>query len=134
MQIPTIGRSSKKAGGPGKKIKQFSKDGKCLGVFQSLTEASKETGIGIKNISRVMNKSDMSAGGYRWFYADKEYIYTLPPAPKQKKYGYTVTEISEKMGMPETTVRYIIKKATDILSSSHVLRMMAQDYGIIKGP
>lgn len=45
---------------------QYEKDGRIVGRFMSLLDASKATGITLSNICRACNKQRKSAGGYMW--------------------------------------------------------------------
>jgi hypothetical protein len=53
-----------------KRVAQFDRNGMILNVFDSVTNASKETGIGRCNISAVArgNTRAKTAGGYYWRY------------------------------------------------------------------
>lgn len=50
----------------GKEIIQYSLEGKKLASFPSIAEAAKTTRIGFSNISRVLNASQGTAGGFVW--------------------------------------------------------------------
>ena len=47
-------------------VEMFSFDGKIVSKFNSISEASKKTGINIGNISRCCNGHCKTAGGYVW--------------------------------------------------------------------
>ncbi len=51
-----------------KPINQMSFDGQIINTFDSLTEASKHTGVHYTNISKVCSKKQKSAGGFKWEY------------------------------------------------------------------
>jgi len=44
----------------------LNEDDKMLNVFTSIQAASKHTGITAQNISRVLDDSKLTAGGFRW--------------------------------------------------------------------
>jgi hypothetical protein len=48
-----------------KKVKQFDVDGNCVSEFESMSEASKATGISTGNISRSCRKN-IKTNGYLW--------------------------------------------------------------------
>lgn len=52
-----------------KKLDKYSKD--VLGIYQSLTEAEKDTGINFKQIWKSCNGQQKTAGGYIWKYAEE---------------------------------------------------------------
>lgn len=52
-------------------IEQYSLDGKFIKCYDSLTEASKQTGVNIGHLSQVLSGSRKTIGGYRWKYTDK---------------------------------------------------------------
>ena len=52
-----------------KKVSQYTKDNKLIKVFESISEASRHTGINIQSISCVCNKKRKTAGGYIWHFA-----------------------------------------------------------------
>lgn len=47
-------------------IIQLTKDAKIINTFTSMTEASKNTGIDLSNISRASTAEGRIAGGFRW--------------------------------------------------------------------
>lgn len=49
-----------------KKVKQFSKDGELINVFDGLSDAERKTGISATNICKVDKGKRKSAGGYIW--------------------------------------------------------------------
>lgn len=49
-------------------IKQFSRSGKFLRLFTSLTEASEKTNMSRSNIWHALNKNQITAGGFKWRY------------------------------------------------------------------
>ena len=49
-------------------ILQYSKDGTFIGEYPSMTEASRQTGIGMSNIQYSASHSGRTAGGYVWVY------------------------------------------------------------------
>lgn len=51
-----------------KKVIQLDMNNNELKIFNSLTEASKQTGVDISNISTVCKNRAISAGGYKWKY------------------------------------------------------------------
>lgn len=44
------------------------KDGEIVGQYESLTEASKATGVNVGNISNVLTGQRKTAGGFTWEY------------------------------------------------------------------
>lgn len=51
-------------------VKQYSKDGKFIREYSSITEAHKATDIPSTNIGRCCQGQGKSAGGFKWLYAD----------------------------------------------------------------
>ncbi len=51
---------------PGKKVIQYSMDGKKLVVYSSISAAAKACDMNVSNISFALDKSTLSAGGYVW--------------------------------------------------------------------
>lgn len=51
-----------------KTVIQMDKSGRTIATFKSLKEAEEQTGINLKNISRVCNGFRKTAGGYIWKY------------------------------------------------------------------
>ena len=49
---------------------QYDRNGNRLRRYDSITDASNETGIVHNNISRCCNRKGKSAGGFKWLYAD----------------------------------------------------------------
>lgn len=47
-------------------VSQFSKDGQLICTYQSISEASKATGVDTANISRALRNDGKCAGGYLW--------------------------------------------------------------------
>ena len=47
--------------------------GNIVARFESLTDASKSTGVPIPNISKCCNKERLRAGGYEWAFATETY-------------------------------------------------------------
>lgn len=54
-----------------KPIAQLDSNGNVVGKFQSVTDASKSTGICDPNISAVLNSKRKTAGGYGWKYIEE---------------------------------------------------------------
>jgi len=54
---------------PNKKVFQLSSDGTVIKEFESLTQAERETSIGLVNISQVLHGRQKTAGGFRWQFA-----------------------------------------------------------------
>lgn len=52
-----------------KKVNQYDKQNNLLNVYDSVTEASKKTGICLQSISQNCCKKRKSAGGFKWEYA-----------------------------------------------------------------
>ena len=55
-----------------KSVMQFNKDGKCIGIFSSITEASTRTGANLSHISSCCNGKRKTVGGYTWKYYNEE--------------------------------------------------------------
>ncbi len=53
-----------------KEVLQYSKDMDVVGVFHSIHEASRKTGVTFQNISKVCNKERLKSGGYFWSFND----------------------------------------------------------------
>ena len=49
-----------------KKVIQYDKNNKLIKVYESISEASRQTGIKIQGISYVCNKKRKTSGGYIW--------------------------------------------------------------------
>lgn len=47
-------------------IAQYDANGKLINTFVSVTEAARQTGIGIGSISHCVNNRALMAGGYKW--------------------------------------------------------------------
>jgi hypothetical protein len=47
-------------------VNQYDLDGNCLTTFESITEASKELGIGSSSIGKAVRDANKTAGGYKW--------------------------------------------------------------------
>ncbi len=54
----------------GRKIKQYSKDNEFIKEYISISEAGRITGVKKNNIQHVIDKTDRTAGGYIWKYAN----------------------------------------------------------------
>lgn len=55
-----------------KKVVQCDKNNKTINAFNSISDASRETGIAITGISYVCNNKRKTAGGYIWQYHEKD--------------------------------------------------------------
>lgn len=51
-----------------KYVEQYDKNGKFINKYISVSEASRQTGIGRSNINNCIHKFTKSAGGYIWMY------------------------------------------------------------------
>lgn len=59
------------AGKPPRAVEQWSKDGTTLiARYESISEAARQTGVEMRNISACCREKLKSAGGYKWRYAD----------------------------------------------------------------
>jgi hypothetical protein len=67
----------------GKKVSQYTMKGKRVGIFPTINDAAKATGIKHAEISKVIRKSRNSAGGFFW----KEGYGPLNIDLSQHKYG-----------------------------------------------
>ena len=63
-------RKSNNGSFPTKKVLQFDLDGKLINTYESLSEASKISGIGFRNLSRYC-KNQRTCKNYIWRYADE---------------------------------------------------------------
>jgi hypothetical protein len=54
-----------------RRIQQLSINGNVVKIFESMSEASKATGVGSGNISKVCNGISKTAGGYVWKYDEQ---------------------------------------------------------------
>jgi hypothetical protein len=64
-------RNKKISCGVSKPVKQLSKTGKLLAIWESMTIASKVLGISLSEISVCTREHHKSAGGYKWRYANE---------------------------------------------------------------
>ena len=55
----------------GKPVEQLTLDGHHFAFYQSASDASRQTGIGRKNINECLYLRSKSAGGYRWKYKEQ---------------------------------------------------------------
>ena len=62
-----------------KSIYQYTKDGILVGKYESITEASRQTGIGRTNISLCLIGKNKSAGDYLWKYASDDNPEQIKP-------------------------------------------------------
>lgn len=53
-------------------IRQYTKDGKFICEFKTITDASKSVGVAVGNIVRCCQGIGKSAGGFKWLYVDTE--------------------------------------------------------------
>ena len=51
-----------------KKVKQYDKNNKLIKIYESISEASRNTGIPIASISYCANKKRKTGGGYIWHF------------------------------------------------------------------
>lgn len=75
-------------------VLQYDKDGNLLNKFYGISEASRESGLPIQNISKVCKGKRNSAGGFIWRY-EKEFIPLGTPISCQKTIN-NVTKIIHK--------------------------------------
>ena len=54
-----------------KPVKQLSLDGKVIKTFSMISEAKRPTGIDATQITRVCKGKNITAGGYKWEYAEE---------------------------------------------------------------
>ena len=66
-------RNKKISRGISKPVKQLSKAGKLLAIWESMTIASKVLGISLSEISVCTREHHKSAGGYKWRYANERH-------------------------------------------------------------
>ncbi len=57
-----------------KKVVQYSMQEKILNVYESMTEASKKTGVTVQRICDCCKGRIKTSGGYKWRYANKENV------------------------------------------------------------
>lgn len=70
MKARHIGKNNVNAQG----IKQYGADGTFIREYETITEASKETGCSISKISAVAKGRRKTTGGYRWEYSNDKKI------------------------------------------------------------
>jgi len=58
----------------GRRIRQYSIDGHLVDEWQSIHEAARATKTTRSNIIRAINGESKTAGGFRWCYADDDYM------------------------------------------------------------
>ena len=80
------------------KVSQYDKLGNYICTFESMTEASKATGIDVSSISKVCRGLKQTTGGFRWCYGDsKDKLETLKIYENnQKKSVCFINENGEK--------------------------------------
>ena len=66
------------------KVKQLSKSGELIKVWDSMTEASVMLGIFKSQICCCCKGTQKTAGGYRWEYADSKGTYSVADSTKAK--------------------------------------------------
>lgn len=66
-------RNKKISCGVSKPVKQLSKTGELLAIWESMTIASEVLGISLSEISVCTRETHKSAGGYKWRYANEKY-------------------------------------------------------------
>jgi hypothetical protein len=71
-----------------KPVHQFSLNGKFIKTYDSIEQASLETGINRQSISIVVNNKNKKAGDYLWSF---KYSYSMPPYYSHKN---TITRIT----------------------------------------
>lgn len=81
------------------KVSQFDTQGNYICTFESLTEASKVTGIDVSSISKVCRGIKQTAGGFRWSYGEsKKKLDSLKIYENnQKKAVCFINEIGKKI-------------------------------------
>lgn len=77
-------------------IRQWTLGGSCVGTFVNMTEASKESGVSVPNISRYLktlttDKPASHAGGFKWTRGTK----TSPTKVKYSKVGRRVKSVTQ---------------------------------------
>lgn len=71
----------------GKKVIQYSMEGKKLGVYPSISEAAKACGINVTGISSALNAPNRAAAGFVWRTKENSYkgeLVKTPPANKPR--------------------------------------------------
>lgn len=108
-------------------VKQFDLDGNFIKEFDTITQASRETGVGLARISDVARGNRKTAGGFVWVFSnDKKIIHEKKPiyhAENDKnlkpilKYDLNGTFIAEYRGIAEATRANGFKHRTNIISN-----------------
>lgn len=76
---------------PGKEVIQYNIAGRKLATYKSISAAAKKCGIHVSNISFVLDKINLSAGGYVWRTKGNIYRGTLAKIPRANE-GKPVTQ------------------------------------------
>lgn len=108
-------------------VKQFSLDGNFIKEYDTITQASKETGVGIARISDVARGNRKTAGGFIWkFSNDKNIQHKTKPiyhAENDKnlkpilQYDLNGTLVGEYRGIAEATRINGFNHRTNIISN-----------------
>ena len=108
-------------------VKQFDLNGNFIKEYGTITQASKETGIGLARISDVARGNRKTAGGFKWeFSNDKHIRHTRKPAyhPENDKnrksiiqYRLDGTFVREYPGIAEATRQNNFNHRTNIISN-----------------
>lgn len=75
----------------GKRVIQYSIDGKKLAVYNSISAAAKTCDINVSNISFALDRANLSAGGYVWRTKGNIYRGALARTPRPNE-GKSVTQ------------------------------------------
>jgi len=59
-------RNERSAAKRGRRVEQLTLDGKHVAFYQSVSEASRQTGIGRSNIGECLGRRSQTAGGFSW--------------------------------------------------------------------
>lgn len=108
-------------------IKQFNLDGIFIKEYETITQASKETGVGIARISDVARGNRKTAGGYIWKFSNDKHIHHKKKAiynienDKCLKLILQYTKngefVAEYKGIAEATRINEFKNRTNIISN-----------------
>ena len=108
-----------------KKVAQYDFDGNLIGVYDSLTSASEQTGLSDSTIGMVCNGKRQSGGGYYWLYVDGHVIDNVAIQVDKDKIDATKPKRVIQLTKDNEVVREFdsisdASKKTDVVLSSIV--------------
>ncbi|MFS4432177.1 NUMOD4 domain-containing protein [Chryseobacterium sp. S90] len=85
-------------------INQYTVEGELIATFENIRTASNTLGIGGRNIFHALNKNQLTAGGFRWFFKDqalnkKDFQLTTENKPDDQS-TLLNKSLWEKLGKP----------------------------------